>query len=191
MDIFVEACERQYLRSFDMLRQALELCPDELWAAEGDDVPFWRQAYHTLMVTEGYATAEFETVGGPAVERVFGGLREPGPGEPSYLPRVEALGALMDAGQAPTGVLGREEALAYLESVVEDCRASLERDATRDPSDPASNPFPWTGSTVYDKHMYNLRHLHHHLGRMNGFLRRRADIGNPWVMEGGPPSDGE
>lgn len=40
-----------------MLRQAVELCPPELWAErEAGEPPFWQQAYHALIITEGYAS---------------------------------------------------------------------------------------------------------------------------------------
>lgn len=182
MDVFVEACKRQYRHTFTMLRQALELCPEELWAErEDNEPPFWQQAYHTLIITEGYASEGF---GDPPefVARVLE-PREPEPGEPPWRPLVEKVEALMKADHVPAGVVTRDQMLEYLSQVQERCHEALARDGARDPADPASNTFPWTGTTAFDKHIYNLRHLHHHLGRLNGLLRRRADVGNPWVAE--------
>ena len=37
-----------------MLKQAIEQCPDVLWAGDAYPVPFWRVAYHTLYFTHLY-----------------------------------------------------------------------------------------------------------------------------------------
>ncbi len=185
MDVFVESCKRQYRQSFTMLRQALELCPEGLWTERTEsDPPFWQQAYHTLVITEGYASTGFEGVGdNDLLVRVLQ-PRDPQPGEPPWAPLVEGVGGLMKADYEPAGgTVTREEMVGYLGDVHERCDDALDRDAGLDPADPAANPYPWTGKTSFDKHIYNLRHLHHHLGRLNGLLRSRADVGNPWVTE--------
>lgn len=182
MEVFVEACKRQYRHTFAMFRQAVELCPPELWAErEAGEPPFWQQAYHALIITEGYASEGLGDL--PAEAARVLEPREPEPGEPPWRPLVERVEALMDADHVPAGVVTRDRMLEYLNRVRERCRESLARDAGLDPADPAANAFPWTGSTAFDKHIYNLRHLHHHLGRLNGLLRRRAGVGNPWVAE--------
>lgn len=183
MEIFVEASKRQYGHTFAMLRQAVELCPDELWDAPGDDPPLWAQMYHTILVTNGYAAPSLDFKTDDIALRVFGPLRSPEPGEPPFRPLIEATSKLMNADNETQGTLSREEILNLLTEAQENCNAALDADAGRTPDDPASNPYPWTGPTAYDKHMYNMRHLQHHLGRVNDFLRRRAGIGNPWVME--------
>ncbi len=186
MKIFVEACERQYRHTFTMLRQAVELCPEELWAErEEGEPPVWQQVYHTLIITDGYAGESFGDFPTEAVSVLE--PREPEPGEPPWRPLVERVEALMHADHVPAAVVTRERMLEYLGRVEERCHEALARDAGLDPADPATNPFPWTGSTAFDKHIYNLRHLHHHLGRVNGLLRRRAGVGNPWVAESFEP----
>ena len=44
----------QYHAALGMLRQAIEICPDELWAGGAYPVPFWQVAYHTLWYTHLY-----------------------------------------------------------------------------------------------------------------------------------------
>ena len=181
MHVFAEACERQYRQTFTMMRQALELCPEELWAdSEDNEPPFWQQAFHALVVTGAYASEGPDGFRPEIAVRVLA-PREPKQGEPPWHPIGEVLRGLMSAKYRPPEVLSRAEMLEYLAEVEQSCRDSIARDAERDPVDPASNPFPWTGTTAFDKHIYNLRHLHHHLGRLNGLLRRRADVANPWV----------
>ena len=190
MDLFIEACRRQYRLSLTMARQAVELCPDEVWnQREEGEPPFWQQMFHALQITEGYAAESFADARMDLAVRLLE-PRDAVEGEPPFRPLVEAVGRLMDASYEPPHVADRETLLDLADQVLERCNASLDRDGARAPDDPAANPFPWTGATSYDKHIYNLRHLHHHLGRINGLLRRQANIGNPWVMEPmpSPPS---
>ena len=183
MDLFVDACRRQYRNSFAMARQAVELCPDGVWTMrEEREPPFWQQMFHALQITEGYAGEGFSDWRTDLAERVLQ-PRAPSQGEPPFGPLVEAVRNLMDPSYEPPEVVTRQEMLRLVDETESCCFRALERDAGR-PADAAeANPFPWTGTTSYDKHIYNLRHLHHHLGRINGLLRRLADIGNPWVME--------
>lgn len=34
--------------------------------------------------------------------------------------------------------------------------------------------FPWTGSTLHGRLLYSIEHFRHHLGELNGELRRRG-----------------
>ena len=189
MEHFIAACRRQYRQAFTQLRQAVELCPDELWIErEGREPPIWQQVFHTLLVTQGYATASFEGAGEGLAADVLE-LREAEQGEPPWRPLVEAVGRLMDGDERPPGKVGREPMSELLETVHRQCNEALERDADLPPEAPEANPFPWTGSTSIDKHIYNVRHLQHHIGRVNGVLRCRANIGNPWVAEDVAPKD--
>ncbi len=184
MEVFVESCRRQYRQSFTMLRQVVELCPDELWDDGSDEAAFWQQLYHVLLITDGYATGVVGDL--DEVARRVLNPPVPAPGEPPFKPLFDKVSGLMTTGFETVAPLTRQEALALLDDVETHCDEALVRDSGRDASDPASNPFPHTGSTAYDKHIYNLRHVHHHLGRLNGLLRRKAGIANPWVGEKPP-----
>lgn len=48
------ALKTQYHASLAMLKQAVDECPDELWAGGSYPVAFWRVAYHTLFFTHLY-----------------------------------------------------------------------------------------------------------------------------------------
>ena len=45
------ALKSQYHAALAMLREAIEKCPDELWASDEYTNRFWRIAYHTLYFT--------------------------------------------------------------------------------------------------------------------------------------------
>lgn len=44
----VHILRRQLDPSIEMLKEVIELCPNELWYAENDTPPIWEQVYHTL-----------------------------------------------------------------------------------------------------------------------------------------------
>ncbi len=52
----------QFRAGLAMLRECVELCPDELWAATVDKPPrtFWRIAYHAAFYTHLYLSPNFE-----------------------------------------------------------------------------------------------------------------------------------
>src|SRR5579862_1754906 len=48
------ALKRQYHSGLSMLKQAIERCPEELWAARDHPRSYWRIVYHTLFYTHLY-----------------------------------------------------------------------------------------------------------------------------------------
>ncbi len=55
---------RQYQAALKMLREAIELCPEELWLGAEYTNPFWRIVYHALFYTHLYvqpSEAEFQS----------------------------------------------------------------------------------------------------------------------------------
>src|SRR3954469_24778334 len=45
----------QYFAALTMLHDAIEACPDELWARESDTNKFWQHAYHAIYFTHLYS----------------------------------------------------------------------------------------------------------------------------------------
>ncbi len=67
-----DALKGQYHAGLRMLRQAIEVCPDDLW--EGGDHPnqFWHVAYHGLFYTHLYLQPdEAAFLATPAVQLTF------------------------------------------------------------------------------------------------------------------------
>ena len=54
------ALKGQYHAAMDMLRGAIEACPDDLWVGGVPPRSFWRLAYHTLYFTEFYLQVKME-----------------------------------------------------------------------------------------------------------------------------------
>ena len=60
----VAAAREQFFSCYQMLETLVDICPDEVWFACYDDVPFWYQVYHTIYFVdywfrEDYAAADF------------------------------------------------------------------------------------------------------------------------------------
>jgi hypothetical protein len=54
MDELKQALKGQYHAALDMLRGAIEACPEEIWLGGVPPRSFWRLAYHTLFFTNLY-----------------------------------------------------------------------------------------------------------------------------------------
>jgi hypothetical protein len=54
MDNFKSALKGQYHAALDMLRGAIEACPEDIWVGGVPPRSFWRLAYHTLFFTHLY-----------------------------------------------------------------------------------------------------------------------------------------
>ena len=81
MENLKQALKGQYHAALDMLRGAIEACPDSLWTGGVPPRSFWRLAYHTLFFTHLYlevTEAEFvpwelhrdEVEGMPDIQRI-------------------------------------------------------------------------------------------------------------------------
>jgi hypothetical protein len=60
MDPVRAALRGQYHGAMDMLRGAIEACPDDLWVAGHPPRSFWRLAYHTLFFGQLYLEVRYE-----------------------------------------------------------------------------------------------------------------------------------
>lgn len=60
MDTTRDAIKGQYHAAMDMLRGAIEACPEDLWLAGNPPRSFWRLAYHTLFYAHLYMEQTME-----------------------------------------------------------------------------------------------------------------------------------
>ena len=60
MDNLKPALKGQYHAALDMLKGAIEACPDSLWVGGRPPRSFWRLAYHTLFFTHMYLQIRYE-----------------------------------------------------------------------------------------------------------------------------------
>ncbi len=148
----------QYLASLEMLRKAVEACPDELWAPEDPRNRFWHVAYHAIFYTHFYLH----------------------PTEADFVPWEKHKDEVVSLDQLSDRVLVKPytqaevlEYLAYFESKIPGMVAALDLEA--------ESGFYWLPFNKMELQLYNIRHLQHHVGELYERLGREANIQVDWV----------
>jgi hypothetical protein len=161
------ALKGQYHAALAMLREAIELCADELWLDETPRNAFWRVAYHALFFVHLYlldAPEDFIPWEGHQ-----GDVQQPdgiaGPADPeSALP------------VSPAPYL-RSQVLAYWYM----CDAMVdERVDAMNLGSPTSG-FHWYPISKLEHQIVNIRHTAHHAAQLADRVRAARDIGVKWV----------
>lgn len=174
------ALKGQYHAALNMLRQAIEQCPDELWNGSDYAIAFWRVAYHTLHATDLYLQPN-EAAFRPWVHHREGydDLPWPPPAQPACFPArlTVSTGA---AGHEPP----REEPPdsrpeidePYTKAQILDylrlLESRLDADVDRLDLEAPESGFPWHKTIPKLEHqIHNIRHIQHHAAMLSGRLR--------------------
>lgn len=163
---FTQPLVSQFKAALDMLRDAIETCPETLWLDSAPRNAFWHLAYHTTFYTHLYlqpSESAFRSWEKHQHDSQFLGPRPGTPHEPP--PKVMPY--------------SREDVLTYVEFCMNEA-------VTRIPVVPmdARSGFQWLPFTRFETHLYNLRHLQHHTGQLADRLRSSLDLGVKWVSRG-------
>ena len=156
--LFLNICRKNYNAVFQMLRNAIELCPTELWDQRTDEPLFWQQAYHTIYYIDFYLSDS------PESSRRASFVE----GEATNLKHV------------PTNTPSPQQIRDYLEEVIQNCETVLNSLTIAELE--GENKFPWTGPTPAYRHIYNIRHAQHHVGWLNSILAREVGTAAEWVV---------
>jgi len=148
-----EAITSQYTASLEMLRQAIEKCPESLWYDPEYTSPFWHVAYHALFYTHLYLQ--------PSAEDFV-------PWE-KHREGTKSLGSSQDASEA-VEPYSKAEVLAYHALC---CRQVEKRVASLDLA--AESGFCWLPFDKLELQIYNIRHIQQHTGEL--YERLGADEG--------------
>jgi len=148
----------QYHAGLAMLRQTLDVCPDEAWEAGEHPRNFWRIAYHALYYTHLYLQ----------------------PDEAAFVPwpkHDETVPDLWDDAEAPVvPAYSKAELLGYLDWI--DANVDKWVDAL-DLTSKASG-FHWYKIPKLDHQLVNIRHLGIHQGQLSELVfARGGDV--DWV----------
>ena len=143
-------------RTLEMFDEALSRCPDALWADRSEAVPFWLEAYHTIVG----AAIWLQT---PEAPFAF---------PPFHAPEADELGPVSSPPIARADVAGlwqqtRRTIEAQLEGLTD---AGLMAEATI---------FNYR-SPLLARLLGQIRHIQHHTGCLAATLRRRAGIRIAW-----------
>lgn len=156
----------QFRAGLAMLRDCVERCPDDLWAATVDKPPrtFWRIAYHAIFYTHFYLS----------------------PSESAFVPWPRHVGhatmTFADEGERlpPEGTLySQSDLLEYIDSVSERIDAIID---VLD-LDSRESGFPWYPEfPKLDHVLLTLRHLGVHVGQLQELLFAR-EIEPNWISK--------
>ncbi|MCA9954436.1 MAG: DinB family protein [Anaerolineales bacterium] len=153
----------QFGAAIDMLDNAIEACPDELWQARlfPDSIPefaeFWCIAYHCLFWLDFYLSETAENFAPPT---------------PFTLSEFES-------GRLPERVYSKEELRDYLKYGRSKCRTTIQ--ATTDFTAPQQVRPNWRVESVGELHLYNLRHVQEHAAQLSLFLGQNVGTASRWV----------
>ena len=158
------ALKTQYHASLAMLKQAVDECPDELWAGGSYPVAFWRVAYHTLFFTHLYLQKN---------DKAFRKWEHHREGH-QHLGKHPQPSSRKRKAQEP---YTKAQILEYWQICDQMVDRALD---TMDLSAPKCG-FWWYKLPKLDHQINNIRHIQHHTALLSGRLRAVAgkDIG--WV----------
>lgn len=149
MDV-TPALKRQHHLGFEMLRECIEQCPDDLWESGQHPRCFWRIAYHAVYYTDRYLQ----------------------PSSRKFKPWVEHQKDIQALwGDPPTEpIYTKDQVLAFLNLTDSKLDAMIDR---LDLNSEGSG-FPLYKMPKLDLLMLNLRHLQHHVGQISELLMTRG-----------------
>ncbi|MFC1996035.1 hypothetical protein ACFLXI_00320 [Chloroflexota bacterium] len=151
------AIQSQFLATLEILKKAVEMCPDEMWADTEPKNKFWHIAFHSLFYTHFYLhPTEGDFVAWEKHQDEVVSLK------PSFDPDL-----VQPYSQAE--IL---EYLTYCQGQVREKVAAADLDA--------ESGFSWLPFNTLEKHLYNIRHTQLHAGELCERLGQ-AGIDVDWV----------
>jgi hypothetical protein len=158
---------RQQAASIQMIRSAVDACPEELWDDRTEGSPFWHLAYHALFYTDFYLSDDeksFQPTAGFEAKAHFL------PGD---------YGAYAGVVTTPEKAFAKAQLLDYADQCLRKCEDTFAR--LTDERALERCGFWWYKLNVGEFLLNNLRHAQHHAGQLALLLRRRAGIGIEWL----------
>lgn len=154
---------QQYGAAIDMLKEAIQLCPDHLWTTvlwkDTDDArygEFWFIAYHTLFWLDLFLTGSAE------------GFVPPPPFSRTTLPEQPYT---------------KEQVLAYLSQCRSRCQSTIEM-LTEEKAQQRC-VFKWMEPSYLELQMYSMRHIQEHAGQLSLVLGQQGVTGFDWIARAG------
>jgi hypothetical protein len=148
---------RQFAGSIDMLKNAVELCPESLWDT---DLQFGYNAFHCAFFLDFYLTLDPKGFSPP---------------KPFSLSEFE--------DRMPERIYTKDEVLTYLHFCREKLRNLLVEMTDKIYNSDWENESKSMRYNVVEILLYNLRHVQHHAAQLNLLLRQNIDDAPKWVRE--------
>lgn len=145
----------QYRATAQMLRSAVEGCPDSLWNDERYKNPFWHIAFHAIFFTHFYLHST----------------------EEDFIPWEKHKWDLVSLGNDPGNqLLTKEEIIEYLDHFEERLGELVDQIDLE-----ADSGFSWLPFGKLQLQLYNLRHFQHHTGELCERLGQEGEIEVEWI----------
>ncbi len=159
---------QQFGAAIDMLENAMQACPNELWNDRTRQPEFWQLAYHTLYWLDFYLSEEAGS---------------------SFAPPAPLTLDEMDPDAVAERPYTKDELQNYLEIGRERCRSFIAGlNDQRASEQIALGSF--AGSRL-ESLLYNLRHVQHHAAQLNLILRQQINTAPRWVRKTSRSLSGE
>ena len=143
----------------DMLGNAMDACPDELWADQSRQPQFWYVAFHALFFLDLYLTGTDQDFMPPA---------------PFNRDELDPFGLM------PPRSYSKDELRAYLTHCRQKGQTAMDV-LTVERAGESCLFFGRFQMTFWEFLIYNMRHLQHHVGQLNLILRQATDSAPRWV----------
>ena len=162
-----------FAAAIDMLRNTINMCPDELWKEEKK---FYYTTYHTTVFLDYYLTNP---------------VKKFKPKLPYTIRNESKLPSLAIDDVIPDRFYSRPEILSYLVSIRKKCKDLIllstdDRLMKRWIDDIEIGmhglcPSMVENYTLLEIIFYNLRHVQHHVAQLNFILRQKIDMAPGWI----------
>lgn len=150
---------QQYGAAIDMLKDAIERCPDRLWTAvlwnDPDDVRYgqcWFVAYHTLFWLDLFLTGS----------------------EEGYMPPPPFI-----RGSLPEHPYTKEQILGYLDQCRSRCQTTIA--ALTEAQAQQRCVFEWMELSFLELQLYSMRHVQEHAAQLSLVLGQHQVTGVDWI----------
>lgn len=173
IQLLASSLKSQYHASLDMLRQAIEACPGDLWVDKAYTNPFWRITYHTLYFVHFYLQPKASDFSPWEQHQTYIQDMDDIPAPPEF----QDLGELPHRPPQTGEPYTKEQMLEYwkiCDDMIDSVVDTVELSSTE-------SGFFWYKIPKVEHQMVNLRHVQHHTAQLMERLRTRCDIGIRWT----------
>lgn len=151
----------QFEAALAMLRECIDRCPESAWDEPVAKYPVWQVVYHTLCFVDCYLSPSNEE------------FRTRADMHPRGMEELDA--------ETPSRRFTRDEMLRYTDICLEKMRGTIPNESDEVLAGPSG--FSWLKFNRAQVHLYNMRHVQHHVGALGATLRRHGvELG--WVKAG-------
>ncbi len=150
----------QFGAAIDMIENAVNLCPNNLWGNRSQQPEFWYLVYHTLFWLDFYLTAT---------------------GDKFLPPLPFTLSELDPEGILPERVYTKDEMLKYLEFGRKECKETIK--SLDEEKSKVQFVYGSINLNFVELLFYNMRHVQHHSAQLNLMLRQKIDDAPRWVKQ--------